>query len=494
MPPRPLLPLPALTLLLAALLLAGLGPLRAAPPLATRPHILWIVLDDIGGTFPHFGQTALATPNLDRLAREGTRFANAFLTASVCSPSRSALITGMYQTTIAAHHHRSGRGSEKIYLPPPLEPLPALLQRVGYYTCNTGDPAQTPAPGKTDYNFQWSPRLYDGIDWSTRAPGQPFFAQIQLWGGKNRNDNGRWYRQVAPPILKTLTDPAAVTLPPYYPRDPLILADWAQYLDCIRYSDWQIGQILQRLQQENLLDQTLLIVLGDNGISAAREKQFLYDGGIRTPLFVRGSGIPRDAVRRDLVEHIDLAATALAWAGLPIPSWMQGRDLFATAAAPRDAVFAARDRCDETVDRIRSVRTLQFKYLRNFHPQRPLLQPNDYKDSKPTLQRLRQLHADGQLSLLEEATLFAPTRPTEELYDLAADPAEIHNLASDPAHRATLESLRARLDRWIAETRDPGPESRQQYDSDMAAAQQTQTSPAFKNNVALMKQWAREGK
>jgi arylsulfatase A-like enzyme len=461
----------------------------------TKPNILWIVMDDVGAQLPCYGEKSIQTPNIDRLVREGTRFDQAFLTCSVCSPSRSAMITGMYQTTIGAHHHRSGRGTEKIHLTGGIEPVPALFQRAGYHTSNAGDPNKDKGKGlgKTDYNFEWNAKIYDGNDWSTRKTGQPFFAQIQLWGGKYRNDKGQWYRNVAPKALGTLTDPAKVALPPYYPKDPVLLEDWAQYLDCIRYCDKQIGDILQRLETEGILEQTYIILMGDNGISHARGKQFLYDEGIHTPFIVRGPGITKGAVRGDLIEHIDMAATSLAWAGLPVPAWMQGRDVFAKEYKKRDAVFSARDRCDETVDRIRSVRTEQFKYIRNFYPLRPLLQPNDYKDNKPVLKKIRELHELGKLSAEQGSLLLSPTRPKEELYDVKADPFERLNLADDPAHQTTLTSMRARLDQWIVETRDRGPEPESMFDSDMKVYLQ-RPNPSVERNIQLMKAWAKEGK
>ena len=481
--------------LIAAMLLAPLAAQHAAdaPKPATRPNILWIIMDDVGAELPCYGEKAIRTPHIDRLVREGTKFDRAFLTTSVCSPSRSAMITGMYQTSIGAHHHRSGRGAEKIHVPAGVEPVPALFQRAGYFTSNGGYPLKGRGIGKTDYNFEWDPAIYDSNDWVGRKPGRPFFAQIQLWGGKNRNDDGRWYRDVAPQALGTLTKPESIALPPYYPRDPVLLNDWAEYLDCIRYCDLQLGQILKRLEEEGMLEQTIIIFMGDNGISAAREKQFLYDGGIRTPFIVRGPGISRDSVRSDLIEHIDMAATSLAWAGIEVPKWMQGRDIFGKDYRPRDAVFAARDRCDETVDRLRSVRTEQFKYIRNFHPQRPHLQPNAYKDAKATVRRLRELHAQGKLSELPERLLFSPTRPAEELYDLQADPFEIENLVADPQHRQTLDTLRHRLDDWMRETGDRGPECGKMYDSDMAVYLK-KPSPVVEENVKLNKQWAKEGK
>lgn len=469
-------------------------PARAAE---AKPNVVWIVVDDMSANFSCYGETTVQTPHVDRLAREGTRFRRAFTTAPVCSPCRSALITGMYQTTIGAQHHRSGRGVEKIHLPKGVEPVPALFQRAGYYTAIGGPLVKGRGLAKTDYNFEWDPAIYNGNDWSGRKPGQPFFMQVQLHGGKYRE--GKNWPDTVQRALGTATHPEAVKLPPYYPRDPVLLDDWARYLDAVRYTDQQVGEVLARLEKEGILDQTVVIFTTDHGISHARGKQFLYDEGIHVPLVIRGPGVARGKVRDDLVEHIDIAATSLALAGIAIPQAMQGRDVFAPGGPGRDAVFAARDRCDETVDRIRSVRTERFKYIRNFYPARPHLQPNRYKDAKPIVQRLRELHDQGQLDALQERLLFAPSRPKEELYDLQSDPDEIQNLADDPAHRSTLEELRGRLDRWIEETGDRSrrPESAAMYDSDMAVylgEKNKAQDAALLKNIALMKQWAAEGK
>jgi arylsulfatase A-like enzyme len=263
-----------------------------------------------------------------------------------------------------------------------------------------------------------------------------------------------------------------------------------------------VGEVVARLERERLLENTIVVFLTDHGISHAREKQFLYDGGTHVPLVVRGPGVPRGTVRDDLVEHIDVAATSLALAGLAVPETMDGRALLAKDYRARDAVFAARDRCDETVDRIRSVRTARFKYIRNFHPQRPHLQPNAYKDAKPIVQRLRELHGAGRLDALQTALLFSPVRAPEELYDLQADPHETRNLASVAEHRQTLETLRARLERWMRETRDAGREREPaaMFESDMAVyleaggGQRAERLQILRDNIALMKQWAAEGR
>ncbi|MDQ3651573.1 MAG: sulfatase [Acidobacteriota bacterium] len=464
----------------------------------TRPNVLWVVVDDMSANFSCYGERLIQTPNVDRLAREGMRFSRAFTTGPVCSPSRSAMITGMYQTTIGAHNHRSGRGRLKIHLPEGVVPVPALFKQAGYYTAIGGPLVKnTKQFAKTDYNFEWDASIYDGNDWSGRKPGQPFFMQVQLHGGKYRH-NKNWPQRA----LKELggrTKPEDVKLPPYYPRDPVLLEDWAQYLDAVRYTDREVGEVIARLEKEGILDQTVVIFMTDHGISHAREKQFLYDGGIHIPFIVRGPGIPRGIVRDDLIEHIDLAAVSLALSELEVPGWMQGRNVLAKDYRRRDAVFAARDRCDETVDRVRSVRSEQFKYIRNFYPQRSHLQPNEYKDNKEIVRRLRELHEQGSLNELQARLLFSPTRPEEELYDLRSDPFETRNAASDPQHQKTLNEMRGRLKGWIKETNDRGqqPESTAMYDSDMTVyldSPRGERLRILRDTIALMKKWAAEGK
>lgn len=480
---------------------------------AEAPNVLWFVVDDMSANFSCYGETAITTPRVDKLAVEGTRFSRAYVTAPVCSPCRSALITGMYQTTIGSHQHRSGRGELKVHLPEGVEPIPAILKRAGYHTCigsgliadsgranankDAGKAKGKSVLGKTDYNFEYDPTIYDGPDWSTRAEGQPFFMQVQLSGGKLRegpmDKRDEKFRSKVREAFGSTTDPEKIVLPPHYPPDPVLLQDWADYLDAVRMTDNHIGQVIDRLEAEGLLDSTLVVFMTDHGISHARGKQFLYDEGTHIPLIVRGPGIAAGALREDLVEHIDLAALTLAAAGLEVPAWMQGRNLFAQDYQPRTEVFAARDRCDETVEKIRSLRTDQFLYIRNFHPQRPHLQPNRYKDTKDIVIALRADHDAGTLPPLTESLLFAPTRPAEELYDTRADPWQNKNLADDPTHAATLADLRDRLDQKLIDTKDPAPESEAMYDSDMAEYLK-KPDAAIEANIAQMKRWAAEGK
>jgi arylsulfatase A-like enzyme len=361
------------------------------------------------------------------------------------------MITGMYQMSIGAHHHRSSYPGSEIQLAEQIKLLPEIFKANGYHTSNGGkkgderDAGLQRGLGKTDYNFVWNQDVYDDNDWKSRKPGQPFFAQIQLRGGKFRN------AKPANPV-----DPAAVKLPPYYPDDPVLRNDWAQYLNSVLHMDQEVGGILKRLDDEGLAENTLVIVWTDHGISHARGKQFCYDEGIHVPLVMRWPGVIKPgSVREDLVSQIDIAATSLAAAGLPIPEVMQGRPLLGDAVQARPYVFAGRDRCDETLDCIRCVRDKRYKYIRNFYPDRAHLQPNQYKDGKEILQRMRQLHAEKKINAAQEQ-LFAPHRPAEELYDLEKDPYEIHNLVGISEHQETLKRLRAALLTWMVEIKDVG--------------------------------------
>lgn len=493
--------------LICAVVLALAAP-HASPAVAeqARPNIVWIIVDDMSANFSCYGETAIDTPHVDALAARGVRFTNAYVTAPVCSTCRSAFITGMYQTSIGAHHHRSGRGEKKITLPAHITPVPVLFQKAGYRTYISGwADGRKGKSGKTDYNFQWDSAMYDGV---TPGPKQdaPFFWQIQTPGGKRRGGNqsgAENFQKRCAEIFGSAFPMADVTLPPYYPKDPVILQDWAAYMDTCRYTDRLVGQVVDTLKESGQLDNTVILFMTDHGISHARGKQFLYDEGLHVPLVISGPGVPSGVTRDDLVEHIDIAALSLGLAGIEIPSSMEGRDILADDYTPREYVFAARDRCDETVDHIRSVRTKRFKYIRNYLPERPHLQPCAYKDKKSILVALRAASEAGRLSDLQQQLLFSPTRAPEELYDLQQDPFELNNLADDPQQKKTLVSLRERLNQWVEETGDQGavPESADMYDSDMAVylnAMKRKQDPVhlkrIEDNIAQMKKWAAEGK
>ncbi len=473
------------------------GERKAGPD---RPNILWIVVEDISSHFGYHGEPLVHTPNVDRLATEGVVFSNAYVTAPVCSASRSAMITGMYQTTIGAHHHRSSRGEEKIHLPEGMLTIPELFRNAGYYTCSSSE--QFDRKGKEDYNFVYSSeQLYDATDWTERAEGQPFFAQVHLRGGKLRNVP-RWYEEVVAGLDPTiLAGSEYVVLPPYYPDHPVFLKDWAEYLNSVQYTDYEVGLVLERLQAENLLENTIVFFITDHGVSQARGKQFLYDEGARIPFIVWAPGLLESQLREDLIVHIDMAAASLQFAGIQIPEYMEANPLFGKSHVPREYIVSTRDRCDETVDRIRSVRRGHLKYIRNYLPERPYLQPCAYKDSYAWMKVLHELDRQGMLN--EHQQLFtAKTRPQEELYDLSTDPFEINNIAHDHEYAGTLEAMRQILDQWILETGDQGqdPEPKALYNSDMEVyvnnikRNSPERADIIESNIAIMKKWAQEGR
>ena len=397
----------------------------------------WGVTDTLG----------VATPNLDRLASEGVRYTRAYASSPVCSPSRSALITGMYQTSIGAHDHRAIDAFP--VLPADVTTLPALLRQAGYYTTNQSDPLGERSEIKTDYNFQYDiDDLYDGTDFRDAPKGVPFFAQVQIF----------WPHRpflVAPEAERERF--GRVKIPPYYPEHPLVRRDWENFLYSIEKLDEAVGATLQQLEESGRADNTIVIFLGDHGRPHVRDKQWLYEGGLHTPLIIRWPGhLEAGEVRDNLVSLIDLAPTCLDWLGLPVPPSMQGRSFADPSTRPREFVYSTRDRCGEAEDRIRAVRGERFKYIRNFRPELPYMQASAYKDtSYPAVHALRAMQARGELTA-EQELFMADTRPEEELYDLQEDPHELRNLAPDPEHSEQLASLRKRLDDWMRETADQG--------------------------------------
>ncbi|MCP3695946.1 MAG: sulfatase, partial [Planctomycetaceae bacterium] len=434
----------------AVALSATLSGLHAASD--DRPNILWVIVEDASCHIGPYGETAIKTPNLDALAAQGVTYTAAYVTAPVCSASRSAMITGMNQSTLGVHNHRSQMDSGKGMGSPayhdsyhlPIRMIPELFQQAGYHTAQNSGVKHSGKRGKTDYNFIWDQFEYDSPHWLDGPKDKPFFAVLQLKGGKSRkNDTGK-------------VDPGSVTLPPYYPDHPVFQKDWADYLGSWLQVDREVGTALRQLQDAGRLENTAVFFMTDHGVSHLRGKQYVYEEGIRVPLVVRlPKGRFAGSTRNDLVNQIDVSATSLALAGIAIPNHIQGRDFLAKDYAPRKAVFSARDRCDETVEILRSVRTGRFKYIRNFMSHIPHVQPNQYKDGKEIMKTMKLLHAAGELNQLQ-GRIFNSVRPTEELYDLRRDPHETVNLAREDQHKKTLLTMRTQLYDHMVSSRDLG--------------------------------------
>ncbi len=448
-------------LLLATTMLSA----RAMAADSAKPNILFILAEDIGPHLGSYGTPLVSTPHLDQLAARGVRYTQAFTTAPVCSASRSAIMTGMYQTTIGAHQHRTWQWNKKP-LPEGVRTITDYFRGAGYYTANLsagpGKAAKKAAggltgsngAGKTDFNFLTPTPPFDGNDWADRKPGQPFFAQITITES-HKGPGWVFARSKDAPIPHV--DASKVKLPPYYPDHPVAREEYATYLDAIALMDSYVGELLARLEKDGLAQNTIVVFIGDNGQCLFRSKQFLYDGGISIPLLIAWPDRRRaGAVDDQMVSSIDISAAMLGVAGVKPHAVMQGRDFLAAGAAPRSHIFAARDRMDESTDRMRAVRTPQWKYIRNYFPGIPYMQRNNYKETQyPTWNLVKQLAKEGKLT--PEAALFAADRkPVEELFDLSADPHEVKNLALDSQHTAKLRELRGLVDKWVVESGDKG--------------------------------------
>ena len=253
-----------------------------------------------------------------------------------------------------------------------------------------------------------------------------------------------------------------MAVPPYHPDAPEVRRDLANYYDLVTAVDYKVGEILDAIDRAGIASNTVVILTGDHGRGLPRSKRWVYDSGIHVPLIVRWPGqIKPGTVSDDLVSFIDFATTTMSLAEVPnrllwkesVPSSgrcevgtmelyppMQGIVFLGEKAQKRDYIFAARDRMDETYDRIRAVRDKQFKYIRNFEPQLPYAQRISYGEEMPTMQVWRKWNDEGKLNAAQKL-FFAPTKPKEELYDCNADPHEINNLASDPKYSEKLNEL-----------------------------------------------------
>ena len=354
------------------------------------------------------------------------------------------MMTGFHQNYIGANQHRTQRGESGFFkksLPYGIKPMTHLLKEAGYFTCFM-KPSR-----KTDLNFTYDGEIYEGKDWSERAEGQPFFAQI-TFGGTHR----RWKRDTLDPI-----DISEVTLPPYYPQTDLAKRDWANGLEAMQIVDRQVGEVLDRLESEGLMDNTLVFIIGDNGRCMPRGKQFLYDGGIQVPIIARWPGkIRPGTVSGAMVMTIDITKTILDAAGAKSPHPLHGKNLLGEAVKNRQYIFAARDKMDSTHDAMRAVRSAKYKLIHNLMPERAYCQFNNYKEENyPVLAQLNVMNLKGELPP-EQAKFMAAEKSEFELYDLEKDPYEMHNLAGDPEYAEVEQELLSALNDWRGAINDLG--------------------------------------
>ncbi|MDQ3813159.1 MAG: sulfatase-like hydrolase/transferase [Armatimonadota bacterium] len=418
----------------------------------TRPHILWISLEDTSPRFGCYGDTLARTPHIDALAASGCRFPHAFATTGVCAPSRAAIITGMYSTAIGTHHMRTTHPQQPTRFPPYSAVVPhyvrcftEYLRAAGYYCTNNE---------KTDYQFAPPFTAWDECSrqahWRNRRdPQQPFFA---VFNPTVTHESGMWPKENE----RLQTDPDAVELPPYLPATPVTRRTLARHYDNLARADEFVGEILAQLEADGLAQNTIVFLWSDHGEGLPRGKRWPYDRGLRVPLIVRWPGhITAGSVCDDLVSLIDLGPTVLSLTGVANALHLQGRPFLGPQkTTPREYIFATRDRHDEAYDMVRAVRDRRYKYIRHFRPDLPYLLWIPYRNRHPIMQEMWRLHLAGELSGAQ-TLMFAP-RPPEELYDLENDPWEINNLAGDARYAAELARLRAVLEGWRAEVGDMG--------------------------------------
>lgn len=420
-----------------------------------RPNIVWIVCEDMNPILGCYGDNVAKTPNIDKLAETGVVYQHAYANAPICAPARSCLITGVYPTSLGTQHLR-----QEQTLPVWMKTFPHYLSESGYFTSNQN---------KTDFNFSaegvFNYHKEDLYPWRQRAEGQPFFSFFNIGdtheGPGNTPEN---YLRVTDNLSpEQFTSPDSVTLPPYYPNTPEMRKIWARYYDLAAAMDVKVGQILKNLEEDGLMENTIVFFFSDHGHGLPRYKRWLNITGLKVPFVVH---LPEKylhlaknkpgAENSELVSFIDFAPTVLNLAGVEIPKHMNGIPfLGGNLPAPHEYLFAARSRADDMYEFSRAIHDKNFIYVRHFLPHLPYIQTGVINsDGKDSYRELRRAHLAGELP--PNGELMWHPKPVEELYDLQADPQELNNLADSPEYAEVLVKMRGLLREKILKTRDAG--------------------------------------
>jgi arylsulfatase A-like enzyme len=434
-------------------------------------NILWLSCEDIDPTLGAYGAEEVETPNIDRLAREGILFENAYSTVGVCAPSRSSIITGMYPVSIGTHNMRTanfvpykgidgetypsfqavtGKSGQNIpaysaVLPPEVKCFTEYLRVAGYYCTNNW---------KNDYQFYppftaWDENGFNA-EYMNRPEGMPFFS---VYNHEVTHESQIWMKEKDP----MLVDINNIKLPEYFPDLPVVRKDVGRKYSNIEELDAQIGEKLDKLEKEGLLDKTIIVFWSDHGGPMLRQKRAVGNTGLHVPLIIRFPDKRMAGTRSDrLVSLMDLGPTMMSLLGIKPPEYMQGKAFMGTyEEAPREAIFGSADRFDETYDFSRSVIDGQFSYIKNFDPSTPLIYRIQYREQIEMTRKLIEMDRQGELTG-GAAYIFRDYRDAEELYDLENDPDEIHNLANDPKYYPQLIKMRAQLSAWQLDIGDKG--------------------------------------
>ncbi|WP_068544457.1 sulfatase [Thalassotalea crassostreae] len=429
-----------------------------------RPNIVLLVAEDMSARVKAFGDNVAITPNIDALAQHSILYPNSFTTAGVCAPSRTGLITGMHQASVGGQHMRTRDFKESSYRAVPdenVKAFPELLRRKGYYTY---------VSSKLDYQFSeiaansgpftiWD---YEGSkpSWNGRKPNQPFFGMYHF----NISHESALFpekiaKNVEKGIVKQIVKPEQVSVPAYYPDTPIVRQAIAQVYNNVSAMDRQVGAILDKLKAQGLAENTIVIWTTDHGDGLPRSKREIYDSGIKVPLVVhwpekyRPQGMKPHAINEQLISFVDIAPSILAMANIKVPEYMQGSALLVDQSLPqREYIFASKDRLDEFPFYERAARSSQYKYLRNYLPNKPGGVKLGYREQLPIMGDLWRALENGEMN--EAQQFWFMPRPSEELYDIINDPDEVNNLADNPKFKSQLEQMRSALTNWQHKVKD----------------------------------------
>lgn len=427
----------------------------------SKPNILWITIEDTSPQFIGcYGDKDARTPNIDRLAKEGVKFSNAFSTGTVCSPSRCTIITGVRTYKIGTGNHRSNYP-----IPDFIKGFPYYMRQAGYYTTNHV---------KTDYNVANPQRLIkeawdessNKAGWWNRKPGQPFFAVFNYMDSHQSRTMTDSYPKYVKEVLDELPDSDKIgeedfTMPPFFRDSPEMRKQFARVYNSIKLTDNKIGELLKKLEQDHLTDSTIIFFYADHGEGVPRGKTNGINLGYRVPFVVWFPPMYKNLspwgtggiITDEIIDFEDLAPTLISIAGGNVPDYLKGRILMGDhRSKPVDHILVSSDRSDNGIDMIRSVTNGKYMYCRNFMPFMPEARYIRYMEIGDIKQQMRKDLAANKLDPLQKS-LFEP-RPAEFLFDISNDIWETKNLVDDPKEKAVLEKMRKQLTDGILESRD----------------------------------------
>ena len=432
----------------------GAAGARAETTVADRPNIVWLVSEDNSIHYMDlYAEGTAKTPAISKLAKYGVTFNHAFSNGAVCSVARTTLATGCYGPRIGTQYHRR---SVTVPMPDGLKMFSELLNDAGYYTANNR---------KTDYNAKAGENVWNESSakatWRNRKAGQPFF-YMQSFSTSHEGKLHFSKRSMANQKTRTATE--SVVLPPYFPDTETFRYTHAKYQDLMTDVDTEIGKVVDRLEADGLLEDTIVFYFGDHGGVLPRGKGYAYESGLHVPLVVRIPDKWRQLIpfergsRTDgFVSFVDFGPTVLNLASVKIPDQMDGVPFAGSGISKedvegRDEAFGHADRFDEKYDLVRTLRKGRFEYVRNFQPFNPDGLHNSYRYKMLAFEEWRQLNSKGKLNEVQAA--FFEARPAEQLFDIESDPHEVRNLASDPQYQSVLLDLRKRMLKRIVEMPD----------------------------------------